>query len=244
MLIGVKKSTPNCIIYGELGRFPVDIVIKSRIIGFWKRIICGKQDKISALLYKLLFKMHSENFFHSKWICCIENTLNDCGLSEYWLSQQVPMKLDLPGIVKQCLSDQFKQSWYEKLYNSPKCLNYRIFKCTHSFEKYLVNLPFDLRKALCNFRCLNNRLPIEQGRFYGIDRDDRICNICNCNSIGDEFHYLLECSFFENERKKFIPRCFIFKPNIVKFNELFNSDNIDIVSNIAKFCKIILSVVN
>ena len=33
--------------------------------------------------------------------------------------------------------------------------------------KYLLNLPYDLRRALCNFRCLNHRLPIERGRFLG-----------------------------------------------------------------------------
>ena len=62
---GVKKSTPNCILYGELGRYPTDIFIKSRMIGMWKRLICNKQDKISAMLYKLLFNMHKKDIFHS-----------------------------------------------------------------------------------------------------------------------------------------------------------------------------------
>jgi hypothetical protein len=60
----------------------------------------------------------------------------------------------------------------------------------HKFESYIVKLPFDLRKALCNFRCMNHRLPVEQGRFWGVDRDDRICDLCNSFELGDEFHYL------------------------------------------------------
>jgi hypothetical protein len=39
--------------------------------------------------------------------------------------------------------------------------------------------------------------------FWSVDCDDRICDICNLNNIGDEFHYLFECTFFENERKKY-----------------------------------------
>ena len=31
-----KKGTPNTILYGELGRYPAEIIIKSRVIGFWK----------------------------------------------------------------------------------------------------------------------------------------------------------------------------------------------------------------
>ena len=56
-------------------------------------------------------------------------------------------------------------------------------------------------------------MPIEQGRFWGVDRDDRICDIYNLNNIGDEFHYLFECTFFENERKKLLPFDVLKNPN-------------------------------
>ena len=129
--------------------------------------------------------MHVKKFFHSKWISCIQNTLNNCGFSEYWISQGVPKNVALSSMVKQRLCDQYNQTWYERVFNTARCLNYRIFKCSHKFEEYLVDLPYDLRKAFCNYRCLNHRLPIEQGRFWSVDRDDRICDICNLNNIGD-----------------------------------------------------------
>lgn len=40
-ILKVKKSTPNCIIYGELGRVPLDVSVKARMIGFWERIVNG-----------------------------------------------------------------------------------------------------------------------------------------------------------------------------------------------------------
>ena len=33
IILNVKKSTPKCILYGELGRYPIDIFINSRMIG-------------------------------------------------------------------------------------------------------------------------------------------------------------------------------------------------------------------
>jgi hypothetical protein len=33
--------------------------------------------------------------------------------------------------IKLRLCDQFKQKWSTVVFNSPKCLNYRIFKCNH-----------------------------------------------------------------------------------------------------------------
>jgi hypothetical protein len=127
--------------------------------------------------------------------------------------------------VKLRLCDQFKQKWSTVVFNSPKCLNYRIFKYNHGLEKYLLDLPDDLRKALCSFRCLNHRLPIKRGRFWGVERDDRSCGIRTSNTMGDEYHYLFECSFFNNERKSLLPHNLTTKPNIDKFKELFNSDS-------------------
>ena len=240
IILGVKKSTPNYILYGELGRFPIKVFVKSRMIGMWKRLICGNQSKMSAVLYKLLYTMHNRNFFHSK--CSIENILNECGYSEYWLTQNVPKSVCLSKNVKQRLCDQFKQRWSTTVFNSAKCLNYRIFKCSHGLETYLLNLPYDLRRALCNFKCLNHRLPIERGHFGGVERDDRVCDIWDTGSLGDEYHYLFQCTFFNNERKKLLPHNLTIKPNTGKFQTLFNSE--DVYYNLAKFCKIILSVVN
>ena len=62
------------------------------------------------------------------------------------------------------------------MFNSSKCLNYRIFKTELVFEQYLNLLPYDLASALCHFRTLNHKLPIEHGRFLGVDRDDRSVN--------------------------------------------------------------------
>jgi len=51
----------------------------------------------------------------------------------------------------------------------------------------------------------NNRLPIETGRWLG---EDRICPLCDKNVLGDhdEFHYLLDCNFFDQQGQVFIPR--------------------------------------
>lgn len=83
------------------------------------------------------------------------------------------------------------------------------------FEQYF-DMPENLRNILVKFRTCNHRLPIEKGRWENVERNNRICNLCNNSSIGDEFHFLLECSYFDHLRKKFIDKNLYLHPNTFK----------------------------
>ena len=52
----------------------------------------------------------------------------------------------------------------------------------------------------------------------------RIWNLCDENVIGDEFHYILKCNYFNNVRKKYIDR-YRKRPNMIKFGELISIKN-------------------
>jgi hypothetical protein len=41
-------------------------------------------------------------------------------------------------------------------------------------------------------------LNIETGRFNNINRNERFCFNCNKNSIEDEYHFILECSRYND----------------------------------------------
>ena len=104
------------------------------------------------------------------------------------------------NIIKLRLKDQFIQKWHESISESRKCINYRIFKNHFKLEKYLVDLPDNLRKILTKFRCRNHRLPTERGCQENIPPDMRLCHYCR-EDIGDKYHYILICRHFKNERK-------------------------------------------
>ena len=38
-ILKVKNSTPLCMLYGELGRYPIELIIKQRIIMYWFRLV-------------------------------------------------------------------------------------------------------------------------------------------------------------------------------------------------------------
>jgi hypothetical protein len=56
-ILKVKKSTPHCMIYGELGRIPLNILVKARMAGFWHVSCVVKEKKfhILCILYCISF---------------------------------------------------------------------------------------------------------------------------------------------------------------------------------------------
>ena len=64
--------------------------------------------------------------------------------------------------------------------------------------------PF--RKTLVKLRISSHKLRIETGRYDNIPRDERLCNLCNCNRIEDETHFLLDCPSFSSIREMFFSK--------------------------------------
>jgi hypothetical protein len=133
-------------IYGELGRCPLSINIKVRIISFWCKLVNSHGDKLSPTLFDVLRK------YNNTWCNVIKSILNDCGLPHVWRTMN-PMNLSsIKKKVFEILYNQFQQSWYSDMYNSSKGLNYRIFKTSFRFENYLLSLPCKYLKYFCRFR--------------------------------------------------------------------------------------------
>ena len=148
-----RKSTPLYMLYAELGRYPLAITIKTRVIGFWNKLICGKFTKLSFLLYQVL--KCTENL-NSKWIDHVKNILCNAGRNDLWLNQTRIASSSLKHIIKQILLDQFLQEWHQSTGNSTKGLMYRSIKEDIHFEEYLNILPKRLCINMIRFRTANH----------------------------------------------------------------------------------------
>ena len=82
-LLGVHKSTNNVMVYGEVGKPPLEYFVTQRMVSFWCRLCTSRQSKISSMLYKLAYKMHYDVnvSFESDWITSVESKLANLGLN-------------------------------------------------------------------------------------------------------------------------------------------------------------------
>ena len=127
-LLHLKASTPKAMAYGELGRYPMQISIKSRMVSFWAKILCGKKDKLAVTLYRIIYQLDYNGEYHSQWLNSIRTTLRKLGLDDFSDGQFKVDNMDnLKAVVDKRLKESHIQSWKNEIEQMSKCLNYRMY---------------------------------------------------------------------------------------------------------------------
>jgi hypothetical protein len=143
-------------VLGELGRYPLDIHIKTRIINFWANI----ETKLSYLFYQLMYKKHL-NGIETKWLKNVKSIIDGCGLSNIWIIQDVQNKTWLVHNLKQILYDQFIQKGLSECNNCSKGAIYNIFtnfefKCQNYILSIWIHIKFvklqDLEQQITDYQ--------------------------------------------------------------------------------------------
>ena len=232
-------------VLGELGRLPIRFEIYKRMLLFWGR--CSSPDnknKISSMLYNTVYVLHNnqENMYKNKWSCKICEILQMCNLTDYWKCNANLNTNHFKETCKKALSLSFNQNWRNNCLKDGKCNYYKEFKLDLCLEKYLTNLPDQLKISLCKFRCSTHLLPIEKGRHLGIPRNERLCELCK-DDLGDEYHYLFICPSFLISRKKYLAPYYWKKPSVEKFINLMKIKKVKSLTKLAKIVKIITDTI-
>ncbi len=191
LLLCVQINACNDFVYGELGTYPFDIDINVKIINYWSRLINGKHEKFSYVIYEYLLHLGNFELYTSPWIKDIRSILNNCGLSWVWLSQKGPNPVWLGRAGKQKLKDQWQSLWHSNVRMKSVCSNCLTFKCIYGREEYLTKLKTKARITLTKIRTNNNRLPITGGKYQNVPREERICDKCDDTALGDEYYVIL-----------------------------------------------------
>ena len=246
LALGAYKTTPSCMILGELGCYPIKIEIQCRMLAFWYKLMIELQNgvsKLSCTMLKLQLHLLEKGEHVFPWLDNIKTLLNNLGLTYLWNRQTVSINV-FKKIIKQRLKDQYIQTWSNDVNNNSICYNYRMYKDGFKFENYLISLDNPLRDSMMKFRFSNHKLPIQSQRFIGIEREERVCELCNTGEIGDEFHYLFKCNDerIVSEREKYLSKYYIHRPNVIKYHSLMNVKSFVKQKKLSRFIGFILKL--
>ena len=179
--MGVKKTTQNDFVYGELGR--VNYVTKRYyiIIKYWFKLLSIPENKFVRIVYNMMLNDLEEAPNKTNWASLVRNLLMSLGFYEVWLSQGVGNINIFLSQMKQGLNDTFIQNWHERLSNLTRANFYKTF-ASFQFQPYLSKLNvFKYIQATSRLRVSSQRLAIESGRWARPNRipvDERKCNEC------------------------------------------------------------------
>lgn len=241
-ILGVNKFSSNLAVLSETGRFPLYFSIVLSITKYLYRL----ENCSSGILheaYSLTKSMHSngiQTWYSSAMFILKALHLDISSLRNLTLNQ-------LSCIVKDRLIKRFKINWHEKRekgIKAGKLDTYFSFKTHFKAEEYLKLTKFSLRQSLCKLRISAHTLMIESGRYAKkqyIQRSERICKKCNSSNVEDEFHFLLQCSIYNEERRKFLKHISCFNKYFCNLTDtekcqwLFIQENIQIIEIFASF---------
>ena len=108
--------------------------------------------------------------------------------------------------VKRIFQDQFLQKWFSRISEEETFSTYSIYKDIHEFKECIDILPEYLKYSLFDFRTGSQKLSVNRRSDLSIPRQDRICTKCRKRILGDEFHFLFECSGIGKLRLSTMPK--------------------------------------
>ena len=235
-ILGVKKTTQNDFVYGELGRVNYATKRLFIIVKYWFKILTTPENKYVKIIYNMMLADLEELPNKTNWASLVRDLLTNLGFHEVWLLQGVGNVNIFLSELKLRLNDTFIQKWHERLGNSSRARFYNTIAQFH-FQPYLCKLSmFKYIQATSRLRMSSHRLAIESGRWTRPNRtpvNERIC--VECGVVEDEYHFVIECKLFNELRIKYLPRYFWVRSSMYKFVELLHSENINHIRKLGTY---------
>ena len=235
-LLGVKKTTQNDFVYGELGRTSYITKRYFIIIRYWFKILLAQENKYVKMVYELMLNDLDMLPNKTNWASLVRNLLMSLGFYDVWLEQGVGNYKGFMTVLRQRLTDNFVQNWHSRLEDSSRAVFYKSI-ASFQFQPYLENVNvYKFCNAIRKLRLSSHRLEVEAGRWVRINRvpaNERKCTLCNV--MEDEYHFVMECQRYTELRKKYLSKYYWQRPSMFKFVDLINSNNIKYIKNLGTF---------
>ena len=236
VILKVKSSTVNEMVYGEVGRHPVFIDRNLQILRYWFKILKSPDDRLIKHVYAGMCRRCENGNDDKNWSWHVKNLLFTYGFGHVWVNQGVGDEQAFYKCFLQRQKDMYQQSFTEKVNGYSKTRLYR-----HIYEIYQI--PFYIecvyniryRQAITKLRTCNHRLYSETGRWRRppVPFDERICSLCDV--LEDEYHFVLICGKFTTLRRKYIQKYYYTRPSMEKFVSLLNSKKKRQIHNLGIF---------
>ena len=231
-LLSVSPRTPNTMVYGEIGRYPLFIDSTASVIRYWFTLQRMEMNRIPRQAHDMLCNaMSGCSDDRNNWALQVKRVLDNYGFSHVWTNGGVGNEKFFLKTFRRRMIDCYLQHWNSKLNGSERFEIYRSFKSSLHPEVYLTQLTISkFRTSFTRFRMGINDLKINQ-RYTAVNP---LCTFCQTQE--DELHFLLDCKLYDEFRTKYLASYTAVRRNrLDMLNCLLGNDRVDVTRDVAMF---------
>ena len=193
-VLGLHKKSSTLAMLAEAGKYPISVKVFTCIVKYWIRLCTCKNRLLIAARQSNL----TENIKGKQnWLKIVEYLLKLTNINQQ-PTQNITSNNKLVNTFKLNIKQHYERWWHLKMQpkDSTKYDFFYKYKKNYKFEDYLDNIPRHIRIHTTRLRTSSHNLPVETMRYSkpNPDRKDRKCRVCALDAVGDEHHYLLQCT--------------------------------------------------
>ncbi len=193
--LGTHIFMPTAALYLELDWLDIKHSRWLEIIRLKKRVIKMDDDRLPKQVWNWSLKERK-----STWCQDVKLVLNYAGMLN---KDHMYCETDLETL-KCRLMERARNSWHLEAFVKPKLCT---FVKVHNFEERKVllkaNLEWHNRSLVAKIKSGILPLRLETGRYKGMNREDRTCQVCDKPEVEDEIHFLFVCKPLKPIRKPY-----------------------------------------
>ena len=232
-ILGCDIHTPNLMIRGELGKYPLLCDIITRSVSFISHI-ASCDGSLANISLDLEISLSDENNI----LYLVRKVTPYFSETNNFLSPKNKEE------AKRQSKSSYHEIWVAQLSEMSKADSFVLFKNRIWLEKYTMSIKNHRHRiALSRLRLSSHSLMIEKGRHYKplIDRASRYCPFCP-TLVEDECHFLITCPLYEDERQELLDKIRQnsslyddIPSDLQKFIFILTNEDENILSSIAAF---------
>ena len=226
--LGVPKQTPIPGIFSEMNWPEPRSRTQLQMVRHYHRMLKIEDHRLIKKVF--LWDQHLNDLGRvNTWSSEIKDILSRNNMANIYEQGMFPLSNIIKNL-KDSLILKDKISWQSDCRTLPKLRTFIQFKDFNSDSPHIFKpLSFMQRKTLSKFRLGMLHLHIETGRWARprLPPEERLCFICGNGEVEDEYHFLLTCTTYSQNRQILFDNI----TNLEHFRSLNNNDKLSFLVN-------------
>lgn len=164
-------------------------------------------DSIVSKAYVDMYSSMSHS--NHNWVTYLELIKFFFNMINYWENQGYAQPHKTAKLLRNTMKRLYENDWSVAVGHSScnnagnKLRTYQSFKTKFGLENYILfGKSIHMRQNFTKLRISAHSLKIETGRYLRpkIPPEERICVCCKAGECEDEFHFIMKCSLYDEER--------------------------------------------